>query len=307
MAAEPEMTPLISVVMNFLNRESFIAEAIDSVLTQTCVDWELVLVDDGSSDGSTAIAKDYAARFARKIRYVDHTGHANLGASASRNKGAAIAKGTFLAFLDSDDVWMPRKLEEQAALLAAHRDAVLVCGAILYWHSWDGASVGDRAVLTAGIADRLMGPPEVALRAYPLGRSSGAGVDFMVLRSVFKALGGFEEAFPGMFDDQSFLLKVFTEHTVYISSKVWLKYRQHPDSCSEAVHTDGSYEWVRRRFLDWFADYLASHELDPRLAKALARARRPPSRLATLTRRVVKGVIRRIVPPGDGPLGDLHA
>lgn len=306
MATTQKSAPLISVIMNFLNREDFIIEAIDSVLAQSCADWELILVDDGSSDASTAIAKDYATRFAGKIIYVDHPGHANLGASASRNKGAAIARGTFLAFLDSDDVWMPRKLEEQAVLLASHRDAVLVCGAILYWHSWNG-DAGDRAVLTAGIADRLVAPPGIALKAYPLGRSSGAGVDFMVVRTVYLALGGFEEAFPGMFDDQSFLLKVFIRHPVYVSSKVWLKYRQHPGSCSEAVRVDGSYERVREQFFAWLTGYLAANNPDPRLTKALAKARRRQSRLALLARRVIKGILRRVVPRSNGPLGDFHA
>src|SRR6476620_4065614 len=80
--------PLVSVVLIFLNEERFLEEAIESVRDQTLADWELILVDDGSSDRSTMIARDLAATDDR-IRFVDHLGHTNRGTSASRNFGVA--------------------------------------------------------------------------------------------------------------------------------------------------------------------------------------------------------------------------
>jgi len=305
-AAAPE----ISVVLIFFNSERFLAEAIESVLAQSFADFELILVDDGSTDGSTAVALGYAERFPGRVRYLTHEGRSNRGMAASRNRGAAVARGNFLAFLDSDDVWMPRKLEEQLEILRAHPQAALVCGAILYWHSWDGQSrQSDGAVLTAGIGDKLVLPPKVALKAYPLGTSSGAGVDFLVVRPVFKALGGFEDVFHTMFEDQSFLLKAFVQYPVYLSSKVWLKYRQHPESCCALTEHDGSYAVERVRFFDWFDHYIATQHPDPCIVKALARARlrKPQSKSAALLRRLAKGVLRRLLPPGNRPLGDLLA
>src|SRR4051812_27035882 len=111
---------LVSVITIFLDGERFLAEAVDSLLAQTYADWELLLVDDGSSDGSTAIARAYAAGRPERIRYLEHEGHANLGMSASRNLGLQHARGEYVAFLDADDVYRPEKLERQVALLQAH-------------------------------------------------------------------------------------------------------------------------------------------------------------------------------------------
>ena len=79
-------SPRVSVVMIFLNEERFITEALHSVRSQTYTDWELLLIDDGSTDTSTAIARDEAARYPGTVRYFDHPGHANRGMSASRSR-----------------------------------------------------------------------------------------------------------------------------------------------------------------------------------------------------------------------------
>jgi glycosyltransferase involved in cell wall biosynthesis len=87
------------------------------VLAQTYDSWELMLVDDGSADGSTDIALRYAKQYPKKVRYFEHDGHQNRGASASRNLGISHAKGHYVAFLDADDVWLPHKLEQQVAVI----------------------------------------------------------------------------------------------------------------------------------------------------------------------------------------------
>jgi len=104
---------MISIITIFLNAERFIREAIESVFAQTYDDWELVLVDDGSSDASTAIARRYASEYPEKVRYLDHDGHENRGMSASRNLGVRNATGHYIGFLDADDVWLPHQLEGQ--------------------------------------------------------------------------------------------------------------------------------------------------------------------------------------------------
>src|SRR5258705_7087515 len=93
------VSPLVSVVMIFLNAESFIQEAIQSVLDQDYSNWELLLVDDGSSDGSTQIALAAAGQYPQRVHYLEHADHQNRGMSASRNLGARHAHGEYLAFL----------------------------------------------------------------------------------------------------------------------------------------------------------------------------------------------------------------
>lgn len=267
-------SPLVSVTLIFLNGEDFIGEAIESVLAQTFTKWELVLVDDGSSDRSTEIAKDYAARFPQKIRYIDHQGHANLGMSASRNAGVAASSAPLLAFIDADDVWIPQKLDMQIELLRAYPEAAVVFGSLLYWRSWDReGGLPDQIILTAGVADRFIRPPDALLLAYPLGHAPGAGVDVMVHRTVFDAVGGFEVQFRGLYEDQAFILKILLSYPAYISSIPWLKYRQHRKSNVYQSHETGSYERDRNRFLSWFENYIAGRSPDPRVVDALKAAR----------------------------------
>src|SRR4051812_22103421 len=106
-------SPAVSAIIIFLNAERFLSEAVESVIAQTHKDWELLLVDDGSADGSTTLAQGFAARHPDRVRYLEHPAHQNRGMSASRNLGLANSTGDHVAFLDADDVWLPHKLAEQ--------------------------------------------------------------------------------------------------------------------------------------------------------------------------------------------------
>src|SRR6476619_2393315 len=130
--------PLVTCIVIFLDEERFLVEAIDSVRAQTYPSWEIVLVDDGSSDRSTQIARDYAQRFPDRIRYVEHPRHETRGMSAARNLGLAHARGQYVGFLDADDTWEPNKLQEQVGLLDMRPDVAMVYGRTLLWHSWRG-------------------------------------------------------------------------------------------------------------------------------------------------------------------------
>jgi glycosyltransferase involved in cell wall biosynthesis len=264
--------PLASVVLPFLNAERYLEEAVQSVRGQQLAEWELILVDDGSTDRSTLIARDLAAQDDR-IRYVCHPGHENRGRSASRNLGVAHATAPYIAFLDADDVSMPNKLAEQADLLENMPDVAMVAGAILYWYSWDPESTkADRIVLTGGMADRRLDPPEPALALYPLGQGGGAGITGLFRRSAFDAVGGFEERFRGLYDDQALLAKIYLRYPIYISSRAWYRYRQHNASCvGRTSRTD--YWRLRGVFLDWLETYVGRVG-DPRVLAAVRRARR---------------------------------
>ncbi|HEU0054874.1 MAG TPA: glycosyltransferase family 2 protein, partial [Longimicrobium sp.] len=87
------------MVVAFLNAERFLDEAIRGVIGQTRQDWELLLVDDGSSDASAGIARGYAERDRERVRYLEHPGHRNLGPSAARELGLRTARGEYIALL----------------------------------------------------------------------------------------------------------------------------------------------------------------------------------------------------------------
>ncbi len=102
--------PKVSVVIPAYNAERFVAKAIDSVLNQTYRDYEIIVVDDGSTDNTLEVLKSYGD----KVRYVRQS---NKGASAARNTGIRHANGKYIAFLDADDVWFSQKLEKQVKVL----------------------------------------------------------------------------------------------------------------------------------------------------------------------------------------------
>ena len=110
--------PVVSVVLSFFNEEEFLRGAFETVVAQTFSEWELLLVDDGSTDSSGAIAADLAEGDAR-VTVLRHPGGLNKGLAASRNLGLARAGGRLLAYLDADDRWQPEKLEWQVGMLDA--------------------------------------------------------------------------------------------------------------------------------------------------------------------------------------------
>jgi len=250
--------PLVSVVIIFLNGEEFIGEAIESVLNQTYQNWELMLVDDGSSDGSTEIARRYAARDPGRVRYLEHPGHANRGMSASRNLGSRSGEGEYVAFLDADDVWLPRKLEEQVAILESHPSAGMVYGRAEYWHSWSGTGQPDQ-VRELGIPpDTLIEPPSL-LTFFLQGRErTPCPSDFMVRRSTLERVGGFEDAFRGLYEDQALLAKVYLEAAVFVAGHCWTRHRRHPNSFMAVVRRSGPKHPPGLEFLGWLEQYLSN-------------------------------------------------
>ena len=104
------MIPLVTVIMPVYNAERYMQQSIESIIAQTYQNWELLIVDDGSTDSSVQIMQEYCSRD-RRIQMIPSTG--NEGVASARNKGIQAAKGEYIAFLDSDDLWKAEKLEIQ--------------------------------------------------------------------------------------------------------------------------------------------------------------------------------------------------
>ena len=252
--------PVCSAVIIFLNAERFLTKAIDSVLAQTLVTWELLLVDDGSTDGSTAIAQCYARAHPDRIVYLDHPHHRNLGKSTSRNLGMHHARGRYMAFLDADDVWLPEKLQKQSRVLDHHPAAIMVYGPTLYWRSWSGTGRDD--VSSVGLpARQLYDGPNLLLHFL---RRPGIvpGICSLLARTeAVKGVGGFDESIQQMYEDQTLITKLCLHGPVYVDDAYWDRYRQHPESTSALAVQDGYYHpWrpnrARGEFLGWLEDYL---------------------------------------------------
>jgi glycosyltransferase involved in cell wall biosynthesis len=272
-------SPRVSVITIFYNAGKYLAEAIESVLAQSYRNFEFLLIDDGSNDGSTEIARDYVERFPDRLRYFEHPGHVNRGMSATRNLGLQHARGEFVAFIDGDDRWKACKLQQQVDLLDRKPDVDAVCGSVNYWESHQGGT--DKIIYTGHRRNSEIRPPEGLIKLYPLGRETAPSMsDLLLRRASVLAAGGFEEAFDGAYEDQAFLIKFYENHSLYITHSVWSDYRVHPGSCSAEVDRNGTYHATRAKFLDWFEGHFASSrhrnnvDVNRVLDRALRRYRR---------------------------------
>jgi glycosyltransferase involved in cell wall biosynthesis len=297
--------PAVSVIVCFLDEERFLDEALDSVFAQTFVDWELLLIDDGSSDGSSALARRRAAGYPDRVTYIEHEDHRNLGPAAARNAGLARARGRYIAFLDGDDAWYPRKLEEQIGLMERQPRAAMVVGASNYWRSWSGEpGSSDRIVPVGAPNDALIEPPELLTLVYPLGRGSPPlPSDLLMRREAVQAVGGFEASFRGplvLYEDQAFLCKVYRRYPVYVASACWENYRLSAGSITASSRASGHYWTARLAFLRWLRNELArsggtTAAVQAALDHALQEARSTVlrQRLANALRWAVPGPLRR--------------
>jgi len=250
---------LVSIIIIFLNAEKFLGEAIESIYSQTYGNWELLLVDDGSTDTSTEIALRHAAQNPGKVYYLEHPGHQNRGMSASRNLGIRKARGDLIAFLDADDVWLTQKLEQQVTLLISHPQAGMIYGKTQYWFSWTGLpgdNVRDYEQGHGIEADNLIKPPWL-LKLFLRGEAAfPPPSSILVWRKHTQEVGGFEESFRGMYEDQAFYAKFCLNHSVFVADKCWDRYRQHLDSACNMAERAGQSEIARLNFLNWLEAYL---------------------------------------------------
>jgi glycosyltransferase involved in cell wall biosynthesis len=274
--------PRVSVVTPFLNGQEFLEEAVESVRAQTLRDWELLLVDDGSTDGGSAMAQRYARRFPARIRYFDHPGHRNRGKSVSRNLGVANARGEFIVFLDSDDVMLPHKLAHQVDIMGRQPRAAMVYGTTEYWHSWDAGSRRRDRVGKLGVAhDRLYAPPALMSAWLRKPGTVPCLCAVLVRTEAVRRLGGFDDGIQDLYEDQVVLAKLALTAEAYVDGHCGERYRQHAGSSSARAIAAGEYHPLRpnrarHAFLQWLQDYVDSCEVsDAALARALHAALRP--------------------------------
>ncbi len=248
--------PAVTVVIAFHNEERFLASAIDTIRQQTMTDWELLLVDDGSTDGSPAIADAAAADLCR-VRVLRHPGGGKAGLPASRNLAVAAARASHLCFLDADDVWSPTKLARQQAMMAHSSRPVMVCGAS--WHQdidqqqppelvavWRGAPGWCRRgrfarLMVRGVV-RTPPPSDVMYRVDALRRAGGV------------------PAGPNMHEDQRTFVAVSLLGAVVVGAEPLTTYTVRSDSVYGSQLSDPMQQ-VRqhREYEDWVTRYGIRH------------------------------------------------
>lgn len=201
--------PWVSVVIPSYNASRFLADALRSVLSQEAARVECVVVDDGSTDDTEAVVKTFP-----EVRYVRQE---NAGVSAARNKGVALSSAPLLAFLDSDDAWLPGKLAAQLDLLSTHPELGLVyCG----MHLCDEQLRPLKRVSAPGSREALR---NTLLLEPPVVSVAQTGV---IRREVFDDVGGFDERLSTS-ADADLVCRVALSHPVGGVDRPLVLYRQH--------------------------------------------------------------------------------
>jgi glycosyltransferase involved in cell wall biosynthesis len=291
--------PLVSIVVPFLNREKFLGETIESVEAQSCENWELILVDDGSTDNSRAIAEQWTAKYPRKIFLFEHEQRRTRGASAARNLGLRRARGKYVVFLDSDDVFLPDALESQLNNFRICPEADAVCGALRFWYSWTEANIGGRErdfEVNLGLEnDKLYAPPSLLVHNLQSGGRKPGINCVMVRRDFIERVGAFEDDYLHVGEDQIFWAKISLNGKIFVTAKCLAKYRQHADSsCRKAIAGGNeTSSWVL--FLNWLENYLNEEKIaDENLLKAMDNFRRESRFQKKFSR--LKGIYCRVFP-----------
>jgi glycosyltransferase involved in cell wall biosynthesis len=225
---------VVSVVIPTYNRRRFIAEAVDSALGQTWSDLEVIVVDDGSTDDTVALLD---RRFGRKIRVVRLP--TNRGQSTARNMGVAVATGEVVAFLDSDDVWLPHKLERQLPLFDDP--------AVQLVHGWI-EPIDEAGLVLGHLTEDLQQRFERALRrGYDY-----AGVTeqwcmmwtsaVVIRRSLLETIGGFDPQLSD-FEDWDLFWHCALHGTIATAPEPLVGYRVHPGNMSKDLRVEAP-DWL---------------------------------------------------------------
>jgi glycosyltransferase involved in cell wall biosynthesis len=267
----------VSVIMPYLDAAASLREAVASVRAQSLADWELLLVDDGSTDGSPEIAA-YAAAADPRMRLVARSDRTTRGAAAARNTGLRAATGRFVAFLDADDLYEVNQLETLVSALEEHADIAFTYGPTRWWHPSEPGrdwveSMGD-------LARRVHDPPDLLTRVIVQQQGEvPCTCAVAARRDAVLDVGGFEESFQ-LYEDQTLWVKLLLRHRAYVGDVVGARYRQHDRSTSALAARQGSYDrWnhhaARGRFLRWIDEHrrasgLANRPLERALRRSLA-------------------------------------
>ncbi len=225
------MNPLVSVIMPIYGTERYLESAMQSVLDQTCQDIELILLNDSSPGDPLPIIHGFKDD---RIRYLEHE---NNGPSFTRNRGIRESRGLYVAFLDSDDEWLPNKLERQLAVLEEEPWVDVVYSQRL--------TIDEKGDPVTGYAPRLFSGNilnELYVDNFVCMSSS------ILRRQVFRKVGLLDESLR-MSEDFDFWLRVACEHRFWAIEEPLVRYRVHSEQVSGQVDYRVQTVWqIRERF-----------------------------------------------------------
>lgn len=212
------MIPRVSVIVPAYNAAVYLPYALDSVLTQSYAQWEVIVVDDGSTDNTRAVVDSYRPRLGDRLQYIQQS---NRGLPAARNTGIRAASGEFIALLDADDVWLPHRLERGIQVLDADPGVGLVHARVVRINA-QGVITGQLAVDTRYMSGRI------ARHIYTR-RAHIVCPTVMFRKTCLGAAGWFDEAMQAT-EDRDLWFRIALRYRITYIDEVLAYYRLSPSS-----------------------------------------------------------------------------
>ncbi len=245
--------PLVSIVIPFCNHRGLIQRAVEKLFDQTYSNWEVILVDNNSSDGSREIARKLAEQYPERVHYAFE---AVRGIPFARNRGLFEARGKYISFLDVDDEFVPTKLSDQVPILEEHPEVAMVYGLTRRVYVHDGRTV----IQDVGIAkEGVNEPPYLAIDwlscFYHLPQVGAT----LIRTSVARQVGGFDENLLMGNDDVAFHLKIAFHYKIWFLPKEAVIYYRHPSSEGARLNRELG---VTTRYLDALASWVVPYAFE---------------------------------------------
>lgn len=232
------MNTLVSIVIPNYNGALFLTEAVSSAIEQDYLNKEIIVVDDGSSDNSVELLKEFGA----KIRLIET---ANLGAAAARNAGILVASGEYVAFLDSDDIWVGSKLSLQMEFLAQEKLDLIYCHGQEFGNE-NGLNILHEAIFSGDCYKYFKKFPGKAI--IDMGPSTA-----VIKKSLISVSGIFDTSFPGPAEDWDFFRRYCRIAKVGFCDQVLVYRRNHSNNVSNRS-LEEYYLGNKRALLKMFAE-----------------------------------------------------
>jgi len=229
--------PRVSIVTPTFNRSRFIPRLVKNVFSQTYQDFELVIVDDGSTDNTRELLEQYIREYPSRIQYIFQT---NQGAGMARNTGIKNAKGKYIAFLDSDDEWMPEYLDRTIAVLEKGDYQWTVTGARRIDIDKDGKEIDSQLIkcnlqLFGHFFKRELSLYEALLTGNVVGETSR----IVVLKEALLSVGGFKDRLKLSQDYELWLRLAKNNYKLFITDEPLVLYRKSVDSVTKTRLVEG--------------------------------------------------------------------
>lgn len=251
------MKPLVSVQVCCYNSEKYLAQTLESVAAQTFKGWELVIVNDGSTDGTESIINS----FVKKGLPITCHSQPNSGFAAARNRAVGLSKGDWIAILDHDDLWRPEKLDVQLKAAEKYPKAKLHFSNS-EWFTDDG-KIERNTIENGRFCTGIIKEPFTALL------SEGCFIDSetaLIDRVTVEALGGFNERYKYIVDYDMFL-RIAKENAICYEDKVLAGWRMHPSQATKKLEED-----MTREYIDLFERALKESGLPAEVKRKVKRS-----------------------------------